>query len=150
LREEIPGSISDYFDGDAYKKAKIVFNHLRFLQLLYLLRCFVTLKVSKQGLTIVHIMVIGNWLQSFYKVNEISCYLIFLVIKLGRFFHFWNRYTAECLFQKAIDVGNVQDLDSYLLSVVSQVESLDKHDVIVEKFNIELIKAKSTHILISV
>ena len=60
-REEAPGVISDYFDGEDYKtlKAKGMFESPDDIALALFVDGFVNQKKSKQEMTIVHVLVLN-------------------------------------------------------------------------------------------
>ncbi|KAL0582365.1 hypothetical protein ABG067_007792, partial [Albugo candida] len=117
-REEVPGVISDYFDGADYKafKANNLFQSPEDIAIALYADGFVNQNKGKQELVILHVMVLN------YDPAL--------------------RYTDQYLFQLAVIPGKPQNLDSFLTPFVDEVESLGKYGLIVKKINGEVIKAK--------
>lgn len=59
-----------------------------------------------------------------------------------------NRYTDKYLFQLAIIPGKIVDLDSFLLPIVDELNSLGKYGMVVKKFDGEIIKSK-VHLMLA-
>ncbi|KAG2192986.1 hypothetical protein INT47_010368 [Mucor saturninus] len=102
-RQENPGIISDYFDGEDYKalKAANLFQSPEDIALVLFVDGFVNQKKSKQEMTIVHVLILN--------------------------FDPSIRYTDQYMFQLAIIPGKPKDLDSFFLPIVDEIKSLGEH-----------------------
>ncbi|OAD67741.1 hypothetical protein PHYBLDRAFT_174069 [Phycomyces blakesleeanus NRRL 1555(-)] len=123
-RQLISSDLSDYFDGEEYRalKTQHLFQSPDNVAVALFLDGFVNQKKSKQQLTIVHAMIL-NYDPLIRYINE---YLIQLVI----------------IPRKSVD------LDSFLLSIIAEVISLGKYELIIKKFDGERIAAK-VHIVMA-
>ncbi|CAO3618584.1 unnamed protein product [Mucor hiemalis] len=119
-----PNVISDFFDGAMYNNfvAKGNFQNKDDIAVALFLDGFVNRKKSKEPLTIVHVMVLNY--------DPII------------------RYTDKYLFQLAIIPGKIVDLDSFLLPIVDELNSLGKYGMVVKKFDGEIIKSK-VHLMLA-